>query len=153
MALELAVRAFRAFPGAAIVLRRAVIVVLYVTLLTVLAAPSGGGYVDFVSELQPRVLNGSIWLFTAIAGLILWYRLPMHRLYKAVLLSYVPYVLVFTMAVRYIGQGGWHRGQAVQYANQVAYVLMLAVWNAAIWKRDPIPAPAPSPPPPPTGSP
>ena len=35
-----------------------------------------------MADLQPRVLNGSIWLFTAIAALILWYRLPVDPFHK-----------------------------------------------------------------------
>jgi len=135
MALELAYRTFRSFPGALSTLRWVVLLVLAATLMTVLAV---GGSVDdrtFLGDLQPRVVNGSIWLFTAIAGLILWYRLPIHPFHKSILLSYVPYLLVFTVAMNALAGFGWERGGAVRYANQVAYVIMLAYWSYASWRR------------------
>lgn len=144
MAAELAVRTFRSFPGAMATLRRVSFVILLVTLAAVVTAPVGEGYTTFMAELQPRVLNGSVWMFTAIAGLILYYRLPIGRFQKSVLLSYVPYVLVFTAFTSHFGRGGWRSGPALQYVNQLAYVALVAFWNVAIWRRDPErPRPAP----------
>jgi hypothetical protein len=148
MAAELAVRTFRSFPGALATLRRVSILILLVTLAAVVTAPSGeSGYTDFLSEVQPRVLNGSVWVFTAIAGLVLYYRLPIGRFQKSVLLSYVPYVLVFTVFISHWGRGGWRSGLVVVHANQIAYVLLVAYWNLAVWRRDPERRAAPPPPP------
>src|SRR2546428_7471497 len=67
MALELAYRTFRAFPGALATLRWVLLLVLVTTLLAVLAVSGGGNdFQSFMADLQPRVLNGSIWVFTAI---------------------------------------------------------------------------------------
>jgi hypothetical protein len=90
----------------------------------------GEGYTTFLSELQPRVLNGSVWIFTAIAGLVLYYRLPIGRFQKGILLSYVPYVLIFTV---FVSQSS---SPLVNYANQLAYVALIVYWNVVIWRRD-----------------
>lgn len=143
MAAELAVRTFRSFPGAQAVLHKMVLFILLGTLVALLVAPAGHGYTSFIGELQPRVLNGSVWILTAIAGLILWYRLPVHPFHKAVLLAYVPYVLVFTAAMSYLGDAGWQRARPVLYLNQLAYVVLLVFWNVAIWRRDRAPVARP----------
>jgi hypothetical protein len=91
------------------------------------------------------VLNGSIWMLTAIAGVILFYRLPVRPFHKAILLSYLPYVLIFTILLSYLGRAGWQRGVVMQYVGQLAYVALVAYWNLAIWRQDPPPT-APEPP-------
>jgi hypothetical protein len=143
MALELAWRTFRAFPGALATVRWALLFVLAVTFLAVVAVSgSGTNYDSFLAELHPRVLNGSIWLFTAIAGLILWYRLPVNAFHKAVLLSYVPYLLVFTATMNVLGSLSgkhWEGGAAVLYANQAAYLALMAYWARAAWRRVEVP--------------
>src|SRR5713226_7233111 len=97
MALELAYRTFRAFPGALATARWTLLFVLAVTFTVVVAWGGGADYRSFLGDVQPRVLNGSIWLFTAIAAIILWYRIPVDHFHKSVLLSYVPFLLIFTV--------------------------------------------------------
>jgi hypothetical protein len=46
-------------------------------------------------------------MMMTIAGLILWYRLPVRPFHKAILLSYLPYVFIFMILLSYIGQAGW----------------------------------------------
>jgi hypothetical protein len=144
MALELAYRTFRAFPGALATLRWALLFVLVVTFVAVVAVTApDSNYTSFLAELHPRVLNGSIWLFTAIAGLILWYRLPVNAFHKAVLLSYVPYLLVFTVTMNVLGTLGgehWERGRAVRYLNQLAYLALMVYWARAAWRTAEVPA-------------
>jgi len=145
MALELAYRTFRGFPGAMARLRVVLLSVVGVTLLVVLAAtPPRLDYVTFIGQVQPRVLNGSVWLFTAIGALILWYRLPVRAFHKRILLGYVPYLLVFTLDVNAAGALGWERGLAFRYANQLAYLLLLAYWAHAAWQPLALPALGPA---------
>lgn len=140
MALELAYRTFRAFPGALATLRWALLVVLAVTFFAVVAVSgTSGDFRSFVAELHPRVLNGSIWIFTAIAGLILWYRLPVDAFRKAVLLSYVPFLLVFTIMLNALGSVGWERGWYVTYLYQLAYLALMVHWGRAAWRREEAP--------------
>jgi hypothetical protein len=114
--------------------------VLVLTFVTVMAVSgSGTDFNSFVAELHPRVLNGSIWLFTTIAALILWYRLPVDAFHKAVLLSYVPFLLVFTVMLNALGSLGWERGWHVTYLYQLAYVALMTFWARAAWRRVEVP--------------
>lgn len=137
VALELAARTFRAFPGARSALRPVLLAVLLVTLALV-SGVSGADldYRTFLREQQPRLLNGSVWLYTAIAGLILWYRLPIARFPKTVLLSYVPYLFFELVYLHVFVERGWEV-HAVGYANQAAYLVLAAWWAWAAWRLDP----------------
>ena len=138
MALELAYRTFRAFPGALATLRLTLLIVLVATLAAVLAVSGPNDYESFLANLQPRVLNGSVWLFAAIAALILWYRLPVDPFHKAVLLGYVPYLIVFSLTINVLGalgRAGWERAWTLQYVNQLAYLALLVHWARAAWRR------------------
>jgi hypothetical protein len=140
MALELAYRSFRAFPGALTTLRWALLFVLAATFATVFAVSGGGtDFRSFMAELHPRVLNGSIWLFTAIAALILWYRLPVAAFHKAVLLSYVPFLLVFTVTMNALGSVTRDRLTWLSYLYQLAYLALMIHWARAAWRRVEVP--------------
>jgi hypothetical protein len=139
MVVELTVRVFRGFPGALATARRLLVVIFVSTFLAVLALPvRQGGHEGFVGEVMPRVLNGTIWLFSALAILILWYRLPVHWFQKAILLSYVPYLLVFTVAMNALGDLGWHRAGWADMLSVVAYLMLLVYWTYQAWRPEPI---------------
>ena len=141
MACEVGVRTMRSFPGALTTARRMVLLILAVTLAALVSQPPPAQFTGFVGDLLPRVLNGSAWMMMAIAGLILWYRLPVRPFHKAILLSYLPYMFVFMILVSYIGQFGWGSTDLTQYVYQLAYVALLAYWNYAIWRREDSPRP------------
>lgn len=136
MTCEVGLRTLRAFPGAMATARRMVLLILLVTLAALVSRPPPTQFEGFVGELQPRVLNGTAWMMMAIAGLILWYRLPVRPFHKAILLSYLPYVFTFMIVLSYIGQAGWRSADLTQYVYQLAYVVLLAYWNFAIWRQD-----------------
>jgi hypothetical protein len=132
MALELAARTFRAFPGARATLRVVLLVVVVVTLSLVLAVPARHEYEGFIDNVSPRLLNGAVWVFTVIAGLILWYRLPVAPFHKAVLLPYVPYLL--WQAV-YFNSGLWKVESAfLDYFNPVTYLALATRWIWVAWR-------------------
>ena len=137
MALELAVRTFQPFPGARATLRVVLLAVLVATFAMVAPAASGGGdYQRFLEEVQPRLLNGSVLVFTAIAALILWYRLPVAPLHKAILLGYVPYLLFQLVYLHAFVARSWE-SKIIGYVNQAAYLVLVAYWAWAAWRRPP----------------
>jgi hypothetical protein len=147
MALELAYRTFRAFPGALATARWVLLFVLGVTFAVVLVSPGGSDYQSFLGELHPRVLNGTIWLFTAIAAIILWYRILVDPFHKSVLLGYVPFLLVFSLSMNVLGSLGaakWERGWAVTYLYQISYLALMVHWARAAWRRVEQPAHPPA---------
>lgn len=134
VALELAARTFRAFPGARYTLRLALLTVLTVTMVMVGSAAGGAvDYESFLEELQPRLLNGSVLVFTAIAALILWYRLPVAPLHKAVVLGYVPYLLFQLVYLHVFVTRSWET-KALGYVNQAAYLVLVSHWAWAAWR-------------------
>jgi hypothetical protein len=138
MVVELTVRVFRGFPGAMATARRLLIVIFVVTFIGVAALPiAERDHARFVGDLMPRVLNGTVWLFAALTILILWYRLPVHWFQKAILLSYVPYLLVFTVAMNLLGDLGWQRAAWINQLNVWAYVLLQLYWTYTAWRREP----------------
>jgi hypothetical protein len=139
MMIELTARVFRRFPGALATARRLLILILGATFAAVVAIPTReAGHVGFVGHLMPRILNGTIWVFAALAILILWYRLPVHWFQKAILLSYVPYLLVFTAALNALGDLGWERAAWANRAGAVAYSILVLYWFYTAWRPDPM---------------
>ncbi len=150
VALELSFRTFQAFPGARSTARGVLLLLLAVTLVTVIAvsgddnhgAVSGPPTFQLIAgRIQPRLLNGTIWLFTAIAATILWYRLPVDPFHKAILVGFVPYLLIFTTGLNLLDSYSWDPGLQtyVSYAQTGAYFFLMAYWARTAW----LPATAP----------
>ncbi len=149
VALELAYRTFRSFPGARSTARGVLLVLVSVILVSVIAVTPQVSATDpddhvtqIIGRLQPRVLNGTVWLLTGMATLILWYRLPVDRFHKAILTGLVPYLLVFTTGLNAIESYGWSTS-IVAWRNVVdplAYLLLLTYWAWAAWT--PVTSPA-----------
>lgn len=137
IALELAARTFRAFPGARATARAVVFLVVLVSLAAVLQAVPVTRVADFAelaSQLHTRILNSTIWVFTALAAVILWYRLPVDLFHKAILVGFVPYLLVFTVVMNLLKAIGWHVLEQVSYLQTGAYLLLLGYWGYAAWR-------------------
>jgi hypothetical protein len=152
LALELTYWTFRAFPSARATVRGVLLLVLLVTMAIVVPAtadltPQEGAPTlgPLISRVQPRVLNGVNWLFIGVAALILWYRLPVHPLHKAILIGYVPYLLVFTVSLNIIESQGWAARELVNPIHTMAFVLLLGYWAVAAWRKADVRARAPAP--------
>lgn len=137
MAVELGVRTFRAFPGAMATLKRVLFVLLLITVMVALAtAPKAFNYKTFVGEFQPRVVAAAIWLFTGIAVLILWYRLPVSRFQKHIVLSYVLFLPIFATYMNLWGNLGGQRSLAFGYVYQLSYLTLVSFWAYVCWRPD-----------------
>src|SRR5687768_4851176 len=87
MVLELAHRLCRGFPGAAASAMNAILVMLAATALMVVSIASPQAtYTEILTVVVPRIAQGTAWTLTALAGLVLWYRLPLMALDRAILL-------------------------------------------------------------------
>lgn len=136
VAIELALRVFRRFPGARATLGPVLLFVLVVTLVLVVNhTPAQADYATFLREFEPRLLNGQLWLYTWIAGLILWYRLPIAAFHKEALLPYVPYLLFQVVYLHAFVERSWTI-PAVGWINQAAYLVTAHFWMRAAWRVD-----------------
>jgi hypothetical protein len=148
VALELGMRVFHAFPTADANAKRSLVVGMFLTALALVGLPAAAsGYRSFIDVVQPRVLQGTIWMLNGLAILIVWYRLPVHAFHKAILAGFVPYLLVFVTLLRLCQRFDWNeRVYAVfSVADPAAFALVLAYWAWAAWRPDPAPQAADQP--------
>ena len=139
VALELTRCIFGAFPGAAATARRAMFAILLVTAFVafVMANPSAT-YTRVHAEAVPRLGATVIWILTALAGLALWYRLPLAPLPRAILIGYAPYMLLYTVALSLL-----FSAEAQPYRSLIGYVdsgtfmLLVAYWIRVAWRTAP----------------
>ena len=83
---------------------------------------------------------------TGIAALILWYRLPVDPMHKAILVGWVPYLLVFALGLKFLADHGWDKWlPALNYISTTAYFLLLVYWTRAAWAPAGVQARAPAP--------
>jgi hypothetical protein len=135
VALELAYWIFRGFPQAALTVRRVVLLLLVVTLAGVAALPGAPSYEELIYGVVPRAANATVWLLTAESALVLWYRLPLPRFPRAVLIGLAPYLIVFT-AVRSVRAVLVTRdpGHYVYYVETLAFLVVEAYWAYEAWR-------------------
>jgi hypothetical protein len=138
VAMELAYRTFRAFPGARSTARGLLLLFVVTSLVSVVATawelPTLPEYSEILTRLQPPLLTGTIWLLVGIAALILWYRLPVESMHKAILLGWVPYLLVFSAGLDLARRYGWEQFLPwLNYVHTTAYLLLLGYWAWAAW--------------------
>jgi len=142
VALELAWRAFAAFPGALRTARLALLALLAVSTLALAALTPSSTYADLWTW-EPGTATAAIWLLTATALLVVWYQLPVHAWPRAIMLGFPPYLLVFVLALDLLGRHGWPALHAwAGILDSAAYLVLLFFWNRVVWRRDPAEAAA-----------
>lgn len=137
LALELAWRTFRVFPGAGAAARRVVLVILLLTTIATIAASGRGvSYLKVAGDLHPRVINGTIWLLAATLGLAQWYRIPVHPFHRAILTSLGAYLAVFGVLLRLEGLHGWAAQPYLNALDPLAYLLLTLYWAHVAWRPE-----------------
>ena len=136
VALELTYCIFGAFPAAAVTARRVMLVILAATAVTALAtAPLDVTYTRMHAESIPRMASAGIWMLTALAGLVLWYRLPLAPLPRAILMGLAPYLLVFTIGMSLLFEPGSQRIRVwVGYVDPLAFFILTNYWLRVAWR-------------------
>jgi hypothetical protein len=147
VALELTARVFQAFPAARRVARVTFCLVLAVTFFAAWTAPTGPPpsergqqqWADLVLALHPRITNGTAWLFGGLFALILYYRLPLHPLHKAIAFGFMAYLLLLTFGLDHVKRSEFGSLSFISYASSIGYALVAAYWAWSAWRRDPPP--------------
>lgn len=135
VALELAHRVLRAFPGAQRTARRWSALLLAGSSILVALAPSRS--YETMSDWQPRIWLGIVWLLTLTAIVMVWYRLPVHVWHRALLLGFSGYLLTFGVLVQAF------RLPWAGLADGWAYLGLCCWWAWSAWRVESVPAVSP----------
>jgi hypothetical protein len=138
--LEIFYFAFRSFPGARSTARLLLLFLLAPTLIIVggpgweMSRQSPEYWEEIIRNVQLSQLIGVVWLLLGITMLILWYRLPVDRMHKAILLGWLPYLIVFSLGQHVAYIRGWKTNiEQISYFTNGAYFLLLTYWARAAW--------------------
>jgi len=69
---------------------------------------------------------------------------PMHQFHKAILLGFVPYLLVFTTLLSLLKHYGWEILPIISSAEPAAYLLLVGWWTYAAWAPETAPDVSPA---------
>jgi hypothetical protein len=142
--LEIGYRSFSSFPRARIRLGVTLLIVLCLTAAAGQAVPRGlYPYDAIVGILHPRQQAGTLALYAIIVSTASWYRVPLHPLYRAILVGFCAYLAVGAIAASY---SGLHPSSTTVYvvANRLqlgTYSATVVWWAWAAWRpvRPPTP--------------
>jgi hypothetical protein len=126
---------FARLPGARGTLAAALLLVSLVTLFTVLGAPVNAPSHEVARTALARVHQGTAWIFGALLGAKLYFRLPAHPIHNAILRGFVPFLLTFTVSLGLLESFGWDVVLLASYGYTLAYQVLLVYWNVVAWKR------------------
>jgi hypothetical protein len=110
----------------------AIVVLVATTSAVALSGATDSARVAY--DWQPRISAGAIWILSAIALLVAWHRLPIDSWHYAILVGYVPYLLVFTTGLNIIRTYGWSVLSATGTAQSLAYLVLMLWWAYAAWR-------------------
>jgi hypothetical protein len=136
VALELAWRAFDAFPGAMRTVRAVLLALLAVSTVALGALTPASSYMT-LWEWQPGVATAALWLLTATALLVVWYQVPVHDWQRAIMLGLALYLLVFVTLMGQLQRLGWTARAPIATLDAAAYLALAAFWAWAAWRREP----------------
>jgi hypothetical protein len=136
IALELAWRAFRAFPGALRTARLVLLVLLGLSSVSLAALPTRPAYA-VVWEWQSGIVTAALWLLTATALMVVWYQVPLSPWLRAIMMGMAVYLLVFVSLLGLLKSRGWGLGTFVATVEALSYLLLVAFWSWQAWRRDP----------------
>jgi len=137
VALELAWRAFRAFPGAMRTARLAVLIVLAASTCALALLTPARSYTTLWAW-QPAVTTASLWLLTATALMVVWFQVPLLDWQRAIMLGLAPYLLVYVVFFDLLRRRGWALLSPLATSETLAYLALVVFWAWAAWQ----PAPA-----------
>ena len=135
VALELAWRTFGEFPGAWRVARVVIATLLVISTLTLAWLTPRSTFGTF-TEWQPSVVTAAVWLFTAVALLVVHYQIPIGDWQRRILMGFVVYLFVFVTLLNLLKRHSLPRAE-VGLLDSFAYLLLLAFWMRAAWRQEP----------------
>jgi hypothetical protein len=141
--IELAWRAFSAFPGAWRVARAVIVILLSVSTVALAWFTPLWSY-RRLWEWQPGVVTATVWLLASLALLVVLYQIPIGEWQRTIVLGLAPYLLVSVTLMNLLERRGWQVRQQIGLLDSFAYLGLVLFWIYAAWRREePARAPVP----------
>jgi hypothetical protein len=137
MAFELGYRNFGRLPGAKRTAGRLAAVTVIATFAALLLPARALAYEIDAIEIQARLTNGTILVLMSVWGAVLWYKVPLHWLHRAILSGLVSYLVVFALLLGLLAAIGWHVVDVASHAAGFAYDTLLVYWLWEVWRFHP----------------
>ncbi len=136
MAMEISYKVFGAFRGIAS-RARALLASLVAgsSLLILFLTPGNEQYVN-IGRYQPGITTAGIWCLTFVALLIVWYQIPVPNFTRAILLGYIPYLVVFVIVMDLLSRLGWGFVENLNAVKGAAYDAAVGYLAYAAWRKD-----------------
>jgi hypothetical protein len=142
IALEVAWRTFRPFPGTRSTSLRIVLAVLGATAIFAAFVPMVADIREWAvvsGQLFPRIKTGAIWLMAATLVLARWYHVPVHPFHTALLTTFVSYLGLLSVELWLWNGGRGLLGGDLALLNTVdaaADLVTATCWSYCAWRPD-----------------
>jgi hypothetical protein len=133
--IELAWRAFSAFPGAWRIARRVIVVLLTVSTVALAWFTPLWSY-RRLWEWQPGVVTATVWLLAALALLVVLYQIPISDWQRTIVLGFAPYLLASVTLMNLLERRGWQVRQEIGLLDSFAYLALVLFWTHAALRRE-----------------
>ncbi len=137
---ELCGQILETFPGvrrlALLVLAAFFVALISKTIMNV-AGVSDDWYRVTTVEVTRHFRFAQALLLVILVGILFYYRIPLERGIRGIFLGYGAYVGVSLIGLSVRAYGGATLHAYWRFAQQVAYIAVLCVWLAAVWRRRP----------------
>jgi hypothetical protein len=138
MVVELAYWIFLGFPGAARTVRGLILALLVATFAAVVVAPVSAEGSFMLGGLRLRLELGAAWMFAAMAGLTLYYDIPVRPIHRAILFGMGIHYFVFGTILERLTGAGPARDRALATLQQGVFVAITCWWAIAAWRKEPV---------------
>jgi hypothetical protein len=141
VALEMAWRVVRAFPGALRTARWAALALLVGATAVLATGPHRARY-EVMFTWQPRVVACTAMLFTLTALLVAWYHLPIQAFHRSIMGGFAIYSAFFATLLSLLQRWGWGLRVVVNTIDGLVFLAVTLWWMRTSWAREEEPMPA-----------
>lgn len=134
VALEMAWRVVRSFPGALRTARWSSLVLLVGAIAVIASGPHRSSYAA-IFDWQPRVVASTALLFTLTALLVAWYHLPIRAIHRAIMGGFAIYAAFFTTVLSLLQRWGWEIRWLTNAIEGTVLLGVITWWMLTAWAR------------------
>lgn len=132
VALEMAWRVVRSFPGALRTARWLALALLGGATLLLASGPHRAPY-NVVFTWQPRVVACTAMLFTLTALLVAWYHLPIRAFHRAIMGGFAIYSAFFATLLSLLQRWSWKYRVVLSAIDTLVFLAVALWWMRTAW--------------------